>query len=69
MDRHTLAQARTENCCYRLGQKNQVTESVEGEVALDASFLAEIEFRLRAMAPVIMQEAKLAKTEPKDRLG
>lgn len=43
--------------------------SVEAEVAPDASFLAELEARLRAIAPALMQEAKLARTDPKDRLA
>ena len=35
----------------------------------DASFLAELEARLRAIAPALMQEAKLAKSDPQDRLA
>ncbi len=32
-------------------------------------FLGELEARLRAIAPALMQEAKLAKSDPKERLG
>ncbi len=43
--------------------------SVEAEVAPDASFLAKLEVRPRAIAPALMQEAKLAKSDPQDRLA
>jgi len=43
--------------------------SVEADVNPDASFLDELEARLRAIPPALMQEAKLAKSDPKDRLA
>jgi SWI/SNF-related matrix-associated actin-dependent regulator of chromatin subfamily A-like protein 1 len=52
-----------------LSLKIALIGSVEAEVAPDASFLAELESRLRAIAPALMREAKLAKSDPKDRLA
>lgn len=52
-----------------LSLKMALIGSVEAEVAPDASFLAELESRLRAIAPALMQEAKLAKSDLKDRLA
>jgi SWI/SNF-related matrix-associated actin-dependent regulator 1 of chromatin subfamily A len=52
-----------------LSLKMALIGSVEAEVAPDASFLTELESRLRAIAPALMQEAKLAKSDPKDRLA
>jgi SWI/SNF-related matrix-associated actin-dependent regulator 1 of chromatin subfamily A len=52
-----------------LSLKMALIGSVEAEVAPDSSFLAELEARLRAIAPALMQETRLANSDPKDRLA
>lgn len=52
-----------------LSLKMALIGSVEADVVPDASFLGELESRLRAIAPALMQETKLAKSDPKDRLA
>ena len=52
-----------------LSLKMALIGSVEADVAPDASFLTDLEARLRTIALALMQEAKLAKSDPKDRLA
>ena len=52
-----------------LSLKMALFGSVEADVAPDTAFLAELEARLRAIAAALMQEASLARSDPKDRLA
>jgi hypothetical protein len=52
-----------------LSLKTALIGSVEAEVAPDASFLADLEARLRAIAPAPIEEAKPVKSDPMDRLA
>jgi hypothetical protein len=52
-----------------LSLKMALIGSVEADVAPDASFLAELEARLRAIAPALVQEAKTREEQSKGQAG